>query len=260
VENKGIIMSNKLLIGAIFLFWSVFLYASDVIQYEGSSTIGKFIYDASKVYQSATFDSNVDSESLGGYQCTLNGTCELGGVADTVEQEEPIKRFLIGKDAIAVIVNKRNPINSLTKQQIKDIFTGKINNWSQLGGEDVPIKVFTVQDSSATRHVFKKKIMAAADYHGTEVVAPDRKIISKVTHAWGGIGQISFAFLNNKTRIKTLDIGMQKGSVHNPDYPITRPLYLLTHGNPSAKVQKFIDWSLSDEGQTIVKKRFVGYQ
>ncbi len=61
-------------------------------------------------------------------------------------------------------------------------------------------------------------------------------------------------------RIKTLDIGKQKGSVHNPEYPITRPLYLLTHGKPSAKVKRFINWSLSNEGQTIIKKRFVGYQ
>jgi len=236
------------------------VFAEDTIQYEGSSTLGKFISDARKVYKEATFDMNVDTESLGGYQCALYGTCELGGVANSVQEEEKIRRFLIGRDAIAVIVNKRNPISSLTKQQIKDIFTGKVNNWSQVGGEDVPVKVFTVQDSSATRHVFKQHIMGTDDYHGTEVVAPDRKIISKVTHAWGGIGQVSFAFLNKKTRIKTLDIDGKKGSVKNPDYPITRPLYLLTHGKPSNKVQKFIDWSLSDEGQEVIKKRFVGYK
>jgi len=124
----------------------------------------------------------------------------------------------------------------------------------------VPIKVFTVQDSSATRHVFRKQMLDGDGYHGTEVVSPDRKIISKVTHAWGGIGQISFAFLNKKTRIKTLNIDKQKGDVNNPDYPIKRPLFLVTYGKPSAKVQQFIDWSRSDEGQNVVKKRFVGYK
>jgi len=251
-------------ISAGFIFGQTLFAASlesnPTIQYEGSSTIGKFISDAAKVYTAVSFEKNTDTESLGGYQCAYKGTCDLGGVADSVPAEDMIRGFLIGKDAIAVIVNKRNPVNNLSKQQLKDIFTGKINNWSQLGGEDVPIKVFTVQDSSATRHVFRKQVLGNEAYHGTEVVAPDRKIISKVTHAWGGIGQISFAFLSNKTRIKTLDIGQQKGHVNNPDYPITRPLYLLTHGKPSDKVQKFIDWSRSDEGQRVVKKRFVGYK
>ncbi|MCU7835880.1 MAG: phosphate ABC transporter substrate-binding protein [gamma proteobacterium symbiont of Taylorina sp.] len=242
------------------LFATGAIQKKQLIKYEGSSTIGKFISDAAKVYTAASFEKNIDTESLGGYQCALKGSCDVGGVADSVVAENKIQRFLIGKDAIAVIVNKRNPVNNLSKQQLKDIFTGKVNNWSQLGGEDAPIKVFTVQDSSATRHVFRKQILGTEEYHGTEVVAPDRKIISKVTHAWGGIGQISFAFLNKKTRIKTLDIGQQKGHVHNPNYPITRPLYLLTHGKPSDKVQKFIDWSRSDEGQKVVKKRFVGYK
>jgi phosphate transport system substrate-binding protein len=236
------------------------LVQAGTIDYEGSSTIAKFISDATKVYKNNSFEINVDSESLGGLRCANSGSCELGGVANEIDDDDKkdMQIFLMGHDAIAIVVNNRNKLNNLSKQQIKDLFSGKIRNWSEIGGNDWPVNVYTVQDSSATRHVFKKKIMDNKDYAGTEVVIPDRRIISKVVHDWGGIGQISFAFLHNQKGVKAISVDGHRASVNNPNYPITRPLYLVTHGKPKPKVQDFIDWSLSKEGQAILKKRFVG--
>ncbi|MFK5986293.1 MAG: phosphate ABC transporter substrate-binding protein [Pseudomonadota bacterium] len=245
----------------IFLISSISTICSaDNINFEGSSTIGKFITDAAKLYTASTIEINTDTESLGGLRCANRGSCELGGVASniTAADQKNIASFLIGHDAIAIVVNKRNKLDNLTRQQIKDLFSGKIRNWSELGGNNWPVSVYTVQDSSATRHVFKNKIMPNSDYAGTTVVAPDRRIISKVVHDWGGIGQISFAFLHNQKGIKALAIDGQSGSVNNPNYPITRPLYLVTHGQPIAKVKKFINWTLSAQGQQVINKKFVG--
>lgn len=244
-----------------YLSFSLSSFA-ETIHYEGSSTIGKYISDAEKVYRIVTFEKNVDSESLGGLQCAKWGSCELGGMANQLDEEDKngINAYLIGYDAIAVIVHQRNPLNHLTRQQIQDIFSGRIKNWSQLGGDNLPVKVYTVQDASATRHVFKRKILGSREYAGTEIISPDRRIISKVTHDWGGIGQISFAFLENQKGVKPVNIDRQSASVNNPNYQITRPLYLLTHGEPKAKVKQFLDWTLSEQGQKVVRKKFVGVQ
>jgi len=242
------------------LFFSIMSAHADTIHYEGSSTIGKFISDASKVYRIVTFEKNVDTESLGGLQCAKWGSCELGGMANTLADEDRkgIQAYLIGYDAIAVIVNQRNPIKNLSQKQLQDVFTGRISNWSQLGGENIPLSVYTVQDASATRHVFKRKILGDKDYAGTEMVSPDRRILSKVSHDWGGIGQLSFAFLENQKGVKAVDIDGQQATVKNPKYPVSRPLYLLTHGEPSSKIKNFLDWTLSQQGQKVLTKKFVG--
>lgn len=242
------------------LLFALPAYSTDVIHYEGSSTIGKYIHDAAKVYRIASFEKNVDTESLGGLQCAKWGSCELGGVANQLntEDRQQIQAFLLGYDAIAVIVNQRNPVKNLSTQDLRRIFTGRVKNWSELGGENMPINVYTVQDASATRHVFKQKVLANSGYAGTEVILPDRRIISKVAHDWGAIGHISFAFLENQKGVRAVAVDGNQASVNNPQYPITRPLYLVTHGKPLPKVQKFIDWSLARPGQEVVKKKFVG--
>lgn len=155
----------------------------------------------------------------------------VNGIANTIDAEDKknINTFLIGHDAIAIVVNNRNKLNNLNKQQIKDLFSRKIRNWSEIGGNDWSVNVSTVQDSSATRHVFKNKIMDGKDYSGTSVVIPDRRIISKVVHDWGGIGQISFAFSHNQKGVKAVSVDNHMAFVHNPDYPISRPLYLAHH-------------------------------
>jgi len=235
--------------------------SAGTIHYEGSSTIGKFIADADKIYPHSTFKINDDPESLGGEQCASLGTCDLGGVARNVTPdaiENGVKTNKIGQDAITVLVNIRNPVRSLTKQQLKAIFTGKINNWRELGGDDLVIKPFIVKSASATRHVFQEKIMDGEAYIGATVVSPDRKILARVIHDRGAIGQLSLAFLKGVKRIGLVSIDGENATFDNPHYPISRPLYLVTPGEPNSEIKAFIDWALSEEGQSVVRKRFVG--
>ena len=241
-------------------FFPVSIYAGS-INYVGSSTVGKFIKDASEVYKSSNFKIDTKPESSGGEKCAAKGDCDIGGVARDVKKEflnQGVVTTLIGKDAIAVIVNAGNPIKALSSSQLKDIFTGKIRNWSKLGGPNVSIKPMIVKKGSATRKVFQKVILGGGDYQGYEVITPDAKIITKVTQDKGAIGQISFAFIKGKRGIRALAVDGQEASVNNSSYPITRPLHITTKGAPQGEVKTFLDWTLSSEGQKVLKQRFVG--
>ena len=231
------------------------------LNYVGSSTVGKFISDAAKVYKQSDFVLDTAPESGGGEKAAAKGTCDLCGVARDVNQkylDQGVAATLIGKDAIAAIVNKDNPVSELTSAQLKGIFTGKITNWKEVGGPDMAISAYIVKKGSATRKVFGKAILGSDDYAGVEVITPDAKIPTMVGREKGAIGQISFAFLTGKTDVKALTIDGQKATVQNPDYPVTRPLHIATKGMPVGEAKTFLDWALSPAGQDVVKQRFVG--
>jgi len=230
------------------------------LKYVGSSTVGKFMSDAATVYNLSTLKIDTLPESGGGESCPLRGACDIGGVAREVGSDfigQGVQATLIGKDAIAVVVNADNPVKALSAAQLSDIFTGKVTNWSQLGGPDLKIKPLIVKQGSATRSIFQATIMGGAEYVGAEVVTPDAKIIGETAHDKGAIGQISLAFLQDASGITAVDVDGQKAAVTNPAYPITRPLYLTTKGAPTGDAKAFIDWAVSPAGQEIVKRSFV---
>lgn len=235
------------------------------IKYIGSSTVGKYIEEATKVYTKSAFTLHTKVESGGGERATAMGKADLGGVAREVGQEfidKGVKTFLIGRDAIGAWVNRKNPVSELTSAQLADIFSGKIKNWKEVGGSDLPITIYVVDVNSATRKVFSKGILGEKRYGGkVKLTRPDHAIIEQIAGDIGGIGHLSFALGDNHPQsamAKKIDIDGQKASVNNPDYPVTRPLYLITKGEPKGAVKEFIDWTLSPEGQKIVKKYFVG--
>lgn len=240
--------------------------SADQINYVGSSTVGEFMKEAAGVYKDATFNINTEPESDGGENAVAAGKADLGGVARKVKPEilsKGVKEFLIGKDAIGVWANIKNPVKALSSEQLKDIFTGKISNWKEVGGSDTPINVYIVNPQSATRKVFQNIVLAGEDYGGKkiETVRPDQVILDKVASDEAGIGQLSFAFGAGHPalgKVIKITIGSQAASVNNPEYPITRPLYLITKGEPQGAVKKFIEWTLSEKGQGVVKKYFIG--
>lgn len=150
----------------------------------------------------------------------------------------------ITKDSLAVIVNKDNPVASLTKAQLKDINTGKVKNWKEVGGPDLAISVITSHAGSATRSVFQKQIMDGADYvTGATEVRTTRDEITMVSKNPGGIGAVSEAFLEqNPGKAKT---------VKAPT--ISRPLGLITIDKPKPEVQKVLDFFKTAEGKKLIQ-------
>lgn len=229
-----------------------------VVRYTGSSTIAHFIRDAEPAYGKVRFTLNTEPESAGGELALLSGEADLAGVAtqpspDTLKNG--VKVTLLGYDAIAVVVHPKNPITGLTRDQLRDIFTGKVRNWKELGGPDLAIRPYIVGPASATRKVFRSAILGEADYGGCEVVQPDSAMPMKVEAEAGAIGQVSFSFLGNCGHVKVLAVDGQPASASNANYPISRPLYLLWWAG-RARVADFISWTASSEARAILVKRF----
>ena len=240
--------------------------AQEKIKYIGSSTVGVFVREAAQVYKAAVLEISTKAESRGGEIAAAHAMTDIGGVAREVKPDilkRGVKKFLIGKDAIGVWVNADNPVTALSTEALINIFTGKISNWKDVGGSDMQITVYIVNPQSATRKVFQEKVLNGRKYAGEriETIRPDPAILDRVGEDRGGIGQLSFALAvahPSENRVRRIKIDGQVASVDNTDYPITRPLYLITKGEPTGASKAFIEWSLSPEGQAIVKKFFVG--
>jgi phosphate transport system substrate-binding protein len=170
--------------------------------------------------------------------------------------EKGLKATLIGKDALAVIVNSENTISALSTEQIRKIFTGKIVNWKDLGGPNQPIEVLITAPKSATNEVFKEIVLKGENYKG-KTVYPDSAIVLNVSKNKWAVGQITFFFIGKGAGVKPIKIDNEEATFSNPNYPISRPLYLLTKKDPEEKVKKLIDWINSSEGQKLVKQFFI---
>ena len=170
------------------------------LSYIGSSTVGNFIQDANQHYEFSQFTINTKSESAGGELAIIEGRTDLAGIARRPNENvlnRGVASKLIGWDAIAVITHPQNPVKNLTQSQLKLIFTGVITNWKEVGGEDREIVPYVVGIESATRRVFRSIILGADDYHGCIEINPDAHIINEVSIDRGGIGHISYSFLEN---------------------------------------------------------------
>ena len=230
------------------------------IRYVGSSTVAIFLREAEPVYKRIRFQIDTQPESKGGEKAIVEGKADLAGIADRPQPatlRAGIAATLIGRDAIAVVVNAKNPVTNLSISQLRAVFTGMVSNWRELGGPDLRVQPFIVGPESATRHVFRKEVLGGQKYAGCREIKPDRDIIAAVGKTPGGIGQISFSFLNSSREVGTIAVEGEEPIVTNFSYPVARPLYLLWHeGNP--EIEAFVQWTQTREGQRVVMRHFVG--
>jgi phosphate transport system substrate-binding protein len=234
-----------------------------VVRYVGSSTVANFLRDAEPVYGRAKFEIDDAAETEGGERAVLEGKTLLAGIARDPSEavgSAGVSAQEIGRDAIALVVNSRNPVASLTLAQLKAVFTGRLRNWREVGGPDLEVEPLIVGGESATRRVFRAVVLAPDDYGGCREVRPDRDILRIVAETPGAIGQISFSFVSSPEGnggVRALAVEGQEPSVTNFEYPIARPLWLLWRpGEPA--VDAFVEWARSGEGQRVVMERFVG--
>jgi phosphate transport system substrate-binding protein len=175
------------------------------------------------------------------------------------------KEVIVAYDALSVIVNPGNKVDQLTREQLEGIFTGKIKNWKEVGGEDLVIVAYSRESSSGTYEFFKDHVLLKKNYATTVLsMASTGAIVQSVSQTKGAIGYIGMAY-ENKT-VKALKVSFDKGKTYiapsmetakNKTYPITRPLYYYYLTTKEKEVKPYIDYVLSAEGQAIVKQ--VGY-
>ena len=175
---------------------------------------------------------------------------------------------MIGYDAVAVFVNKDNPVTDLSKEQLKGIFTGKMKNWKEVGGKDAPIIVNTgVQGAKrATMEMFNEMVMDKAAYGAgfKEIDLPKDQIV-EVARTPNGIGTPSLGLLSAvppdvRAKVKAIlvdGVAPTHEDIQSGAYLISRPLNLATLGAPKGDVKAFVDFMLSPRGQAFVAKDFV---
>lgn len=174
---------------------------------------------------------------------------------------EYLEEVPIAYDALAVVVHPSNPVKQLTRQQLEDIFRGKINNWKQVGGDDRKIVVYSRETSSGTYEFFKESVLKNKNYMSNSLSMPATgAIIQSVSQTRGAIGYVGLAYVS--PRIKTLAISYDDKHFATPTlenainktYPIVRPLFYYYNKKNSDQTAALLRFVLSTTGQEIIKK------
>lgn len=180
------------------------------------------------------------------------------------EAGKQVREVIVAYDAIAVVVNPNNKVSQLSRAQLEGIFTGKIKNWKEVGGEDMKIIVYSRETSSGTYEFFKESVLKNKNYSSNVLSMPATgAIIQSVKQTKGAIGYVGLAYLNKE--VKALKVSYNGktfvepsvANAKNKTYPIVRPLYYYYELKKEKQVKPYINFVLSSDGQNIVQN--VGY-
>jgi phosphate transport system substrate-binding protein len=163
--------------------------------------------------------------------------------------------FLIAKDALNIYVNPNNPVKDLSINQLKDIYSGKTNNWAKLNGKDALIIPVVRNPNSGTYLYFMEHVLEGNEYTPNSVTEPTTKEIVKfVEDNENAIGYGGMGYKGNVVHAKINGVEPSENNVRNDTYPIIRYLHFFTTKTPGGAIKKFIDWVLSPSGQSVVRK------
>jgi phosphate transport system substrate-binding protein len=237
---------------------------------KGSDTLGaKLVPMLAEDYKArnagVTFEIAAEGSTTG-IAAIIDSTAQIGMSSRRAKPTEmsagvakgiTLKPTVVAYDGIGVIVSASNPVSTLTKRQVEQIFAGDITDWSQVGGSAGPISVYTRNTSSGTYSDFKELAMHKRDYaSSSQKMAGNEQIAAEVAKNANGIGYVGLAYLTDPG-IKTISIEgalPNEASVIAKKYPYARPTFYYTNGEPTGEAAKFVDFTLSDEGQKLVRK------
>lgn len=210
-----------------------------------------------------------------GIASLINGTTDIANASRKITPEEideagkngitPVE-FVVARDAIAVIVNKKNPLTQLTLAQISDIYSGKYTNWSQLGGEDRPIVRVSRETNSGTHVYFLEQVLRLGRKDNKTLFSSDtlllpssEGIMAEVRQNPNAIGYDGLGYVTPEVKVIAIARNSQEeyvipsaDSVNQGSYPIARELYMYTAGQPEYLIQQYLSWIVSPVGQKIV--------
>jgi phosphate transport system substrate-binding protein len=200
-----------------------------------------------------------------GIKALLDGSVDIANASRPMKSEEvKIARergitpceHIIAKDGIAVIVHPDNPVSHLTKSQIKEIYAGRIKNWSTLGGSNKKIVVVSRETTSGTFECFNEIVLKKEKVTPFALLqAANAVVVQTVSQGKGAIGYVGIGYLDKRVKaIKVEGVYPTRETVINDSYPISRPLFMYTNGKPKGLAGRFIDFVLSPKGQKIVEE------
>jgi phosphate transport system substrate-binding protein len=251
--------------------------AGAAVTVKGSDTMVQLVSAWAEAFMKTHPDAEVSVTGGGsgtGIAALINGTTDLCAASREMAEKEktaleekggkPVES-VVARDGISVVVNPRNPINELTMEQLRKIFTGAYARWSQAGGPDQDIIVLSRESSSGTYVFFQEHVLNKEDYTQKARLMPATSaIIQAVAADAGAIGYVGLGYAeeaNGKVKILRVKkdaaspaITPSEETVKSGAYPVARALYIYANGTPSGAAKDFLDCCLSDAGQKIVRQ------
>ena len=266
-------MKTKKILLALALYTSV-SYAQKL---KGSDTVLPLAQKEAESYMKENKSAKITVIGGGsgvGLAALVDGTTDVAMSSRKMKMAEKMKLQEAGKttkevvvafDALAVVVNPENKVSQLTREQIEGIFTGKIKNWKEVGGEDLQIVVYSRESSSGTYEFFKEHVLNNKNYASSVLAMPATgSIIQSISQTKGAIGYVGLAYVEKN--VKAIQVSYNKGksfiapsmtTAKDKSYPIIRPLYYYYITKNEKMVSPFVTFCLSAQGQKIVEQ--VGY-
>ncbi|MCK4282787.1 MAG: phosphate ABC transporter substrate-binding protein [Candidatus Brocadiae bacterium] len=242
---------------------------STKIVVDGSTTVGPIAKAFAEHYMGLHPEVNItvsESGSGNGAKSLINGVCDVADMSRFMKEREfkaavekgvmPVAH-VVAMDGLPIIVHPSNPVKALTVQQVRDIYTGKITNWREVGGPNVRIVKISRDTNSGTYETFAKLIMKKEKIApDTEHVGSNGAVRQRVQSTPAAIGYAGLGFVDRT--VKALGINgvyPDRESVRSGRYPIARPLFMFTDGYPAlgTRLHAFVTLHLSPKGQEIIE-------
>ncbi|HWQ26415.1 MAG TPA: phosphate ABC transporter substrate-binding protein [Chlorobaculum sp.] len=242
--------------------------AKNGIILDGSTTVGpiakSFAAYFTKKYKVPVTVS--ESGSGNGAKSLINKSCDIASMSRSMKPQEltaaksngvnPVTS-VVALDGLAIVVHPSNPVRSLSKAQIADIYKGKVTNWSQVGGPNSKIVVIQRESNSGTQESFKELVVGKETpvTRSAETQASNGAVKNRVSLTRGAIGFIGLGFADSSVKkVAVNNVVPSSETVKNSTYPLSRPLYFVTNGQPAGIVKQFVDLPKTQDGKLIIKE------
>lgn len=267
--TKNIFHFHGLLASVLLTVFTTSVLAEDKVLIRGSNTVGeelapRLISSFRATHPNTTFDLEFKGSAYG-IGGLMGGFCDIAASSKKVSNEQleiakirnvEFKEYVLGSYAVVVLVHAENPVSNLTGEQIKSLFTGKIQNWKEVGGADAPVHLFGRDPVSGTHIGFKELAMNYEEYaEHTQFFTNYTALADAVAKDPGGIGYagLNFAAHPGTKSLTVNGVAATSENINSGKYPYSRTLRLYTDGaKESAAAREFINYALSAEGQKIV--------
>jgi phosphate transport system substrate-binding protein len=267
-------LAGKLLAAGALVSGIFSAAAQDKITIRGSNTIGeelapRLIAEYKKSHPNVTFD--IESKGTAyGIGALMGGYCDIAGASKAVSKEQEeiaqirgvrFKEYVLGAYTVAIMVNAANPVGNLSSNQVQSLFTGKIQNWKEVGGPDAPVHLVIRDPVSGTYLGFKELAMGYQDYGPhVQLFTNYTAMADAVAHDPDAVGYAGLDLLQHPgTKVVSIDgVSPSAATVNSRKYPYARTLWFYTDADKeSAPAHDFISFVLSPDGQQVVTQ--MGY-
>lgn len=234
----------------------------------GSSTIAPLATEIGKRFEEAHPDVQVDVQTGGssrGVADVRSGVADIGMASRSLNDEEAnLFAYTLALDGVSLIVHRDNPVQALSDDQVRSIYTGETTNWNEVGGNDAPITVVNKAEGRSTLELFLEHFgLEGTDVQADTVIGDNEQGIKTVAGDPNSVGYVSIGTAEfdaaDGVPIKLLPAGGIEAStenVRNGTFPISRPLNLVTESQPEGLRKEFIDFAQSNDVQDLVEEQF----